>query len=140
MSEETNKRVRKHPSPPPLPLAKRTCRCGCRNQFQPKRNDQIYLNSQHANFAYNHGKRKLNMQKIKQVNAIIQQNDLILSKYFKGKRLNRVQCSKTSLAADGFNFDFFTGRTTSGEFALYNFCYQLHVINDTTIIEIQKIA
>lgn len=45
-------------APMPRPIAPIECKCGCGIIFQPKRKDQIYLNKQHADFAYNHGKRK----------------------------------------------------------------------------------
>ena len=45
-------------APLPRPISRRDCKCGCGNEFQPLRKDQIYLNKQHADFGYNHGKRK----------------------------------------------------------------------------------
>jgi hypothetical protein len=33
----------KKSSPPPKPLAKRICMCGCKNEFQPGRKADTYL-------------------------------------------------------------------------------------------------
>ena len=95
----TTKR-KKNEDPSPLPM--RICECGCENEFQPTRSDQLHLNSKHYNFAYNHGPRKEKYAEEIDFTKIIRRNDRILEKYF---RLFDTQFAKLNLVivkAEGF--------------------------------------
>ena len=59
----------------PRPIPERNCECGCGNLFYPRRRDNIYLNKQHADFAYNHGKRKAKNQNKVKSEKILLKND-----------------------------------------------------------------
>jgi hypothetical protein len=65
-------------APIPRPIADRYCKCGCNNLFSPKRVDQVYLNKQHADFAYNRGMRKVKNEKMIEVQKILLKNDKII--------------------------------------------------------------
>jgi hypothetical protein len=127
-------------NPHPYPLAKRVCKCGCGHSFQPKRHDQVYLNSQHANYGYNHGVRKEKLKSTKLLNKILAKNDQILGKHLRNRRANEATCSKFSLQTDGFEFMVYTGRANTGEFLIYNFCYQYETVGKETIIRIKRIS
>jgi hypothetical protein len=73
-------------APVPRPIAERECACGCGVMFQPRRRDQIYLNSQHANYGYNHGKRKEKNKSRSKEEAILAKNDEVLNKHYKSER------------------------------------------------------
>ena len=67
---------------PPRPLEMRTCKCGCGNEYQPYRRDQVYLNRQHGNLGYNHFDRKTkDPKKIEQV-KVLAHHDRIHEKTF----------------------------------------------------------
>ncbi|GAA4279676.1 hypothetical protein [Gaetbulibacter aestuarii] len=70
--------------PPPRLIPKRKCACGCGNNFQPRRRDQIYINKQHADDYHNRKK-----QLVKKVDdEILRRNDRILEKLFHSGTLN----------------------------------------------------
>ena len=73
----------KKKSEDPSPLQMKVCACGCEIKFQPRRSDQLHLNSKHYNYAYNHGKRKIKYAQENSANKVIRKNDRILEKYFK---------------------------------------------------------
>lgn len=111
-------------APVPHPLAIRECACGCGNSFQPRRRDQIFINKQHADYAYNNGKRKESSRIKKKEEAILAKNDMILHKHF--------LCEKSSkeviryfdvLKADGFKFEYNIG-SDEYEGVLYYFTYR----------------
>lgn len=96
----------KYTPPPPSPLKKRICQCGCSVEFQPTLKDQIYLNKQHADYGYNHQKRKSrDAEKIKQV-KILAKNDRIIGKHFlANKRRDETAIVYFDvLRADGYDF------------------------------------
>lgn len=101
----------KYTPQPPSPLKKRICQCGCSVEFQPTRKDQIYLNKQHADYGYNHQKRKpRDAEKIKQV-KILAQNDRIIGKHFlANKRRDETAIVYFDvLRADGYDFSLHVG-------------------------------
>ena len=101
----------KYSPPPPSPLKKRICQCGCLVEFQPTRKDQIYLNKQHADYGYNHQKRKSrDAEKIKQV-KILAKNDRIIGKHFQAnkRRDETATVYFDVLRADGYDFSLHVG-------------------------------
>lgn len=118
-------------APAPRPLAERVCACGCKNTFQPKRKDQIYLNSQHANYGYNHGKRKEKTKSRSKEEAILAKNDAVLHKHYISERSNKeVVRYYDVLKADGFKFAYNIGRTEkSGNVMWYSYRYYYCVLN-----------
>jgi hypothetical protein len=101
----------------------RLCKCGCGLSFYPRRKDQVYIDRQHGNFAYNHGARKRKQKAIHKIEKCLRRNERILEKYFAAGDGNAAICSFISLAAEGFNPDFFTGLVSSPE-GTYNVVYK----------------
>jgi hypothetical protein len=101
----------KYASPSPSPLKRCICQCGCSVEFQSTRKNQIYLNKQHADYGYNHQKRKpRDAEKIKHV-KILTKNDRIIAKHF----LANIRRDETAtvyfdvLRADGYDFSIHVG-------------------------------
>ncbi|MDA3883284.1 MAG: hypothetical protein PF481_08350 [Bacteroidales bacterium] len=126
----------------PSPIPKRKCKCGCNHEFQPRRKDQVYLNKQHADFAYNNNVRKKKMKEENELNKILRKNDRILKKYFAFSPLqNEVVQYINVLRADGFNPNFNIGGTTiDGERFLLSYKYIFSVYQNKNIflIKIRK--
>lgn len=130
----------------PSPLPKRICGCGCENEFQPTRSDQVFLNRKHYDYFYNRGPRKEKYAEERDTTKVIRKNDRILEKYH--KLLNRVG-GKVNLViakADGFKEEFFTKiiAVKNNEFeikynVLYKFCYRIIIQGDIKYIEIEKL-
>ena len=79
-------------TPAPRPIAERICICGCGHSFIPSRRDKVYLNNQHANYGYNHGKRKSKNRNRIRDEKILLKNDNILEKHFKsGKGQDEIE-------------------------------------------------
>lgn len=136
------RKKKKCENPSPLPM--RMCSCGCENEFQPKRLDQVYLNSKHANFGYNNGKRKERYEKEKMITKAIRLNDRIAEKYFKCSESLRPRINLAILNMEGFDINAFT-RVVQKEVLgqrfrllhLYNFGFRIFKQNDLITIEIQ---
>jgi hypothetical protein len=144
MNEESEKRLWQKPyfpPPSPSPLENRDCKCGCGNLFTPKRRDQVYLNSQHANYGYNHGIRKKKNKKINISNKQLFLNDNLLGKYHKMHTGNPVTAFLDNLKAGGFDTRYFT-RTVENEnviyYYLYNYAYSIYKKDDQYLIKIYK--
>jgi hypothetical protein len=137
-------------APLPRPISRRDCECGCGHEFQPLRKDQIYLNKQHADFGYNHGKRKRKNLNRKNIEKILLKNDNILKKHYNSDWNNKeVDCHYDVLIAEGFDLSY---HVSSGEdknkneneygynyYFSYNYSYYIHVINEFIMINITKI-
>lgn len=128
------------------PLVPKVCACGCETSFQPTRSDQIYLNSKHANYAYNHGARKEKYATENELTKIIRKNDRILEKYYNIFNQIVVKMNLVLVKADGFKDDFFTrivvnkkGEIVTNYCALYKFCYRIIKQGDNQLIEIRSI-
>ena len=128
------------------PLPMRICECGCENEFQPTRSDQVHLNSKHYNFAYNHGPRKEKYAEEIDVTKLIRRNDRILEKYFKIYDKSIVRLNFILIKAEGFNNGIFTRIVTIKKndaeiifHALYKFCYRLINQGEISLIEIRKL-
>jgi len=85
------------------------CPCGCESLFIPKRRDQVYKNSKHANFAYNHGKRKQVSKNQRIAESQLRKNDKIVEKYYLFYQKKLAVVFSLNLAADGFDHSFFIG-------------------------------
>ncbi|MFT5104041.1 MAG: hypothetical protein ACI86C_001702 [Candidatus Latescibacterota bacterium] len=125
-------------APLPRPIPTRECQCGCGHRFQPKRNDNIYLNKQHADFAYNHGPRKQRNTGRIEFEKILRKNDNILHKYFTsiGVGTEREQYYEV-LKADGFKSGYHIGRINVKEkeyHLVYRYMY--HVLKRENIFRI----
>ena len=95
---------------PPGPLKPRICPCGCEEEFQPRRRDQIFYNSQHANYAYNHGKRKEKNKNRLIEEKILRNNDNILERHYNSDQVNGIsECFLKIIRADGFDFGYHVG-------------------------------
>ena len=130
----------------PSPLAKRICKCGCENEFQPNRSNHYNVNYKHTNFAYNHGPRKEKYAEENQAIKAIRKNDRILEKYFKYCKKIRGDLIFITLKADGFNEEIFTRILTSIEdeieikyFTMYKYCYRIINQANNKYIRIHKI-
>lgn len=138
--------TKKKKSENPSPLPMRKCSCGCENEFQPKRSDQVYLNSKHANYAYNNGKRKERYESEKLISKAIRLNDRIAEKFYNCIKDTRKRVNLVLLRMEGFDVDAFT-RVVQKEVLgkkfqllhLYNFGIRIFTQDKTTMIEIHKL-
>lgn len=125
----------------PYPLSKRICKCGCGIEFQPRRRDNIYLNKQHADFAYNHGKRKKRDPNSAEINKIIRKNDAILRSYYVDPEIREHLPEFSTLQKAGFNSGCYTGVSTHETlkyYRMYNFIFAPIKENNTVFIKIEK--
>ena len=129
-------------NPIPRPLSERICACGCNNYFQPKRKDQIYLNKQHANFGYNHGKRKSNNKSRLRQEKILRKNDDLLDKHYKSYNgVKYVDVHYEILNAENFQFGYQVGIYTDEGiqyYLSYRYKYYFYKIKDIGMIKIMK--
>ncbi|MEJ6546962.1 MAG: hypothetical protein QNL73_03420 [Flavobacteriaceae bacterium] len=129
--------------PVPRPIAPIVCDCGCGHEFQPRRRDQKYLNKQHADYGYNHSKRKAKNKNKIITNKILLKNDQILEKYFKTfKKEEYAICYITHLLAEGFDYSHYTGAKEElinnkiiKIYFLYHYMFQ---IENKRLIKIRK--
>lgn len=128
--------------PPPRPVPIRICECGCGHSFYPKRIDKIYLNKQHADFAYNHGKRKTKNRNKVNDEKILRKNDSILDKHFKtAKDVKHVDRYYDILQADGFKFGYHIGKSEKENvdyYYTYNYYYCIFFKDKIKLIKIFK--
>jgi len=127
----------------PSPLAELICPCGCENSFQPRRIDQIYLNSRHANHGYNHGKRKLRNPNKARILKIHGLNDSLLCKYFDLKPKEDYSFPLGIITAEGFDTRFHHGNVAIDGvtyFTSYHYRYTLWKSGspNITYIKIEK--
>lgn len=129
--------------PTKSPLAKRVCECGCENEFQPRRKDQIYLNSQHANFAYNHGARKKKNKDISKQEIILRRNDQILHNFWINFQSddNPLVLRLKQLLNKNFNQSYFVGMNPDGTnpiYYSYRYMYTVITQKEVEYIKIEK--
>jgi len=125
----------------PSPLALRICACGCGIEFQPRRSDQFHLNSNHFNFAYNHGPRKVKYAMENFVTKAIRKNDRILEKYFRLFKQDTVTLNLVILQADGFDSRYYSGVDSKGQnkfFCLYTYAFMLTKEGSNTNVIIKR--
>lgn len=129
-------------APAPRPIPERECKCGCGHNFQPKRKDQVYLNKQHADYAYNHGPRKRKQAKRLEVEQILRKNDLILGKYYELYKKKNLTCYLNNLLADGFYSNYHVGHDKKEETTIYysyNYSFKLFLKEEKKMITITKL-
>jgi hypothetical protein len=129
-------------TPLPRPVSPRDCECGCGNRFQPNRRDQMYLNKQHADYGYNHVKRKEKNLNRKKCEKILLLNDNILKKHCTSDRSGKqVDCYYDIIKAEGFKFAYNVGRKEVQEVVYnytYNYTYSIYLMNKIKMIKILK--
>ena len=114
------------------PLKQRICNCGCDNEFWPKRKDQVYLDSRHANFHYNHFKRHKKNKK-NEINKILKRNDELLRFHYDKKKISECYVPLDKLLKNGFKPEYFiamNNTTKPSTYFSYYFTYSYHLRND----------
>lgn len=115
--------------PAPRPIAERICACGCKHPFLPKRKDQVYFNSDHANYGYNHGKRKTKNENRNKEEKILGRNDNTMDRHFTINEVDGVAiCYFEVLKADGYMFGYNIGEMEKDGlkyFFTYRYTYTL---------------
>ena len=129
-------------APLPRPISARKCGCGCGHSFYPRRRDNIYLNKQHADFAYNHGKRKSKNRRRIRDEKILLKNDNVLEKHFNSEKgQDEIERFYDVLKADGFKSGYNIGRIKNNEkeyHITYNYMYRIYSKNEVLKINIIK--
>ena len=129
-------------TPLPRPISARECECGCGHSFYPRRKDNIYLNKQHADFAYNHGKRKSKNKNRISEEKILFKNDNILDKHYKSERNTKhVDRHYDILKADGFKFGYHIGKSEKDSieyYYTYNYYYCIFFLEKIKMVKIFK--
>jgi hypothetical protein len=117
--------------PAPRPIPDVYCKCGCGNLFSPNRIDQVYLNKQHYDYAYNNGPRKIMNANIKKHEKILAKNDRIINKHFLTKRFDKFKIVYFEvLEADGFDFAFNIGIEVRDDISwAFSYKYVYSIIN-----------
>lgn len=127
--------------PPPSPIPERECKCGCGNKFIPTRRDQIYINRQHANYGYNHGKRKQKAKSEVNIQKYLRTNDRVLEKHFMVSQQKEAVCFLMILNADGFNQQYFIGYGVIddlGFYYSYNYVFHIYQSEGHKLVKIRK--
>ena len=127
--------------PVPRPLADRICECGCGHSFPPSRRDQVYYNSQHANYGYNHGKRKAKSKNRTKEEKILLKNDNTLDRHYGMNKVDKVaDCFFDVIKADKYNFGYHIGKKQEGDLEyFFTYRYYFHLYRDQKGIEKIKI-
>lgn len=124
------------------PYKERECKCGCGSMFIPRRRDQVYLNSNHANHAYNHGKRKQKSKRQVEAEKQLRLNDKLLAKFFNYFKENEAVVLTLNLKAEGFKHTFFIGHTLLGEnlyYKSFNYLFREYKKDGVRLTKILKI-
>jgi hypothetical protein len=129
-------------APLPSPLSAKECECGCGHSFSPRRRDNIYLNKQHADFAYNHGKRKSKNRNRISIEKILLKNNNILDKHYKSEKgQDEIERFYDVLKADGFKFGYHIGKTEKDGidfYYTYNYVIRIFFVNNMKMVKIDK--
>ena len=132
---------KKEDTPPPRPIPIRDCKCGCGHEFQPNRTNQFYLNKQHADFGYNHGKRKKVREKELEIETTLRHNDRILAKYHDAYQTEVAVCNLNNLVADSFDRTSFVGCAKVGDegfYFSYRYMFHIYQAQNQQLIKIRK--
>lgn len=133
--ENINERIEKSP------LSTRICACGCENEFQPRRKDQVYLNKQHADHGYNNGKRKNNADTFNKQNKILKKNDNILHDIWSKLNDGRLSVNTTYEVLNilGFDPNYFIGsKSIDNTVYFFSYRYLYCLYNENKKIKIKK--
>ena len=123
------------------PLQKKKCPCGCKESFIPKRRNQIYKNSRHTNFAYNHGKRKLKSYGQKTAENQLRKNDKFLEKYYNLFENEVAIVFSLNLISDGFDHSFYIGHESKEDLIYhksYNYLFHEYELDGRKLTRIIK--
>jgi hypothetical protein len=127
-------------TPAPRPIAERVCICGCGHSFIPLRRDKVYLNNQHGNYGYNHGKRKSKNKNRISAEKILLKNDNVFDKHYKSERNTKhVDRYYDILKADGFKFGYHIGKSEKDGieyYYTYNYYYCIFFLEKIKMIKI----
>ena len=140
-TEENIKVKKKTNSKAPSPLGERICKCGCGHVFIPNRRDKFHINSQHANFGYNHGARKEKLGNEIEIQKKLHLNDKILEKHYLAGNKKEVLCFLSIILAEGFSLNYYVGLaeiTGIKYFYLYNYIYTIGIAQGQKTIKIIK--
>ena len=132
---------KKEDTPPPRPIPKRDCKCGCGHEFQPTRTNQTYLNKQHADFGYNHGKRKKVREKELEIETTLRHNDRVLAKYHNFYQKEEAIGFLNNLESDGLDVRVFVGiKKIEDEWFHFSYRYMFHIYQEGSqkLIKIRK--
>ncbi|PHR46514.1 MAG: hypothetical protein COA32_10240 [Fluviicola sp.] len=124
------------------PLKKRICKCGCEIEFQPRRKDQIYFDTIHANHGYNHGKRKERDPNSSTVIKHIRKNDSILRFFYEQKVGGEAKPRLSSLKDAGFNSAISVGNMEKDGrryYFMYNYKYCFLSTENKEYVKIEKV-
>lgn len=125
----------------PNPISPRICKCGCSNVFQPKRQDQVFINKKHADFFNYHHVKKPRKEALKKINGFHEINDQLCHELFALDENNVTTCSLSKIRKAGFKDDYYHGEITiNGEkFRLtYNYYFRCFWMRNTSMVEIRK--
>lgn len=121
------------------PYKERMCPCGCESMFIPHRRDQLYLDSKHANNAYNNGKRKQSSKNQVAAEKQLRKNDKLLDKYHKLFNVAEAVVASVTLKAEGFDHSFFIGNEMHNEnlyYKTYNYHFREYELNGMKLTKI----
>lgn len=121
------------------PHRERECMCGCETMFIPRRRDQVYLSSNHANHAYNHGKRKQKSKRQIEAEKQLRLNDRLLAKFYNYFKENEVAVLSLNLKAEGFDHSFFIGTSLIGKdlyYKSFNYLFKEYIKDGIKITKI----
>jgi hypothetical protein len=125
----------------PSPIAPRTCECGCRNQFQPRRHDHIYINKKHGDYYHYHNVKKPKRRSQNEIEKMHRKNDRICAKYVESCNSDVSIHFWESILSDGFNAQYMQGTLNEDgdNYVLtYNYMYTLFNDKGITKIKIKK--
>ena len=123
------------------PLKERDCPCGCGESFIPKRRDQVYKNSRHANYAYNHGKGKQKSLGQRKAESQLRLNDKILEKFYVLDQRDTVIVFSLNLTAEGFDNSYFIGNEFKDDLLYkksYNYLFYEYIKEERKLTQIIK--
>ena len=121
------------------PYKEKECPCGCEEMFIPRRRDQIYFNSKHANNAYNNGKRKQSSKNQVTAEKQLRKNDKLLRKYHQLFKETEAVVASVTLKAEGFKHSFFIGNELQNEiiyYKSYNYHFREYELNGIKLTKI----
>lgn len=125
----------------PSPIAPRKCKCGCAHTFQPRRQDQVFINKRHADHYHYHMVKKPKTEVQNEIEKIHRRNDRIFAKYIKSNNGNPIVCNWESIIAEGLNHKYIQGECVENGIKFvftYNYMYTLFKQDGIVKIKIKK--
>ena len=127
--------------PPPSPIPERECKCGCGHIFIPTRRDKVYINPQHANYGYNHGKRRTKAKAEVNIQKHLRTNDRVLEKHYIASKQKEAVSFLMILNADKFKQQYFIGYNHLdglGFYYSYNYVFHIYESDGHKLVKIRK--